>query len=72
MDGDPTNRKNAIAKCALVARKNGFHMFAVQSGGLCAGSLSAIETFNKYGKSSDCNDDGEGGHFANSVYVIQG
>ena len=47
-------------------------MFAVQNGGWCAASLTAAKTFNKYGKSSACKSDGEGGPWANQVYVIKG
>ena len=49
-------------------------MFAVQDGGLCAASAmsSAAQTFDKYGKSAACKDDGEGGPWANHVYVIKG
>lgn len=72
LDGHYSSRLNAVAKCAVVARKNGFRMFAVQNGGWCAGSLAAVETFDKYGISYDCQGDGKGGDLANNVYVIQG
>ena len=64
-------RQNAIVKCAVAARKRGFPAFALQDGGWCAASANALETFNKHGKSSDCNNDGEGGALANNVYVFQ-
>ena len=35
-------------------------MFAVQAGGWCAVSATAPKTFDKYGKSAACKDDGEG------------
>ena len=49
-------------------------MFADQDGGWCATSAmsSAAQTFDKYGKSAACKDDGEGGPWANQVYVIKG
>ena len=49
-------------------------MFADQDGGWCAASAmsSAAQTFDKYGKSAACKDDGEGGPWANQVYVIKG
>ena len=72
LDGGYWIRENPAAKCALAARKRGFHMFALQDGGWCAASATAINTFDKYGKSTDCLDNGEGGHFANNVYVIEG
>ncbi|XP_078371988.1 uncharacterized protein LOC144655582 isoform X3 [Oculina patagonica] len=71
LDGPYRNRQNAVAKCAVAARKMGFHMFAIQHGGWCATSATAEKTFDKYGKSNDCKDDGEGGPWANDVYVIQ-
>ena len=72
LDGDYTSRKNATAKCAIAARRKGFHMFALQHGGWCASSATAEKTFDKYGKSGDCQNDGEGGPLANHVYVIKG
>ena len=50
----------------------GASMFAVQNGGQCFASLTAPQTFHKYGKSAACNADGEGGTWANQVYVIKG
>ena len=72
LDGGYRSRQNAIAKCAIAASKNGYHMFAVQHGGWCAASATAEKTFDKYGKSNDCQNDGEGGPWANNVYIIQG
>ena len=66
------DRENAIEKCALAARKRGFRMFALQNGGWCAASVTAEETFNKYGKSNRCRGDGKGGPWSNDVYIIQG
>ena len=50
----------------------GYSMFAVQNGGWCASSRLAEETFNKYGRSSACRSDGEGGPWANQVYELIG
>ncbi len=72
LDGSYGSRQNAIAKCAVAARKRGFQMFAVQNGGWCATSATAEKTFDKYGKSNACKVDGEGGPWANEVYIIQG
>ena len=47
-------------------------MFAVQNGGWCAASASAPQTYDKYGKSTACKFDGEGGPWANNVYFIKG
>ena len=46
-------------------------MFALQHGGWCASSPTAEETYDKYGESTNCADDGEGGGWANQVYKIQ-
>jgi hypothetical protein len=48
----------------------GFTVFAVQNGGWCASSATAGETYTKYGESTDCVGDGEGGGWANRVYRI--
>ena len=72
MDGAYWSRKNPIAKCAQAARRAGYGMFAIQNGGWCAASATAVKTFNKYGKSEACRSDGEGGPRANQVYVIKG
>ncbi|CAH3178988.1 unnamed protein product [Porites lobata] len=71
LDGQYSSRKNPIAKCALAARKKGYRMFAIQDGGWCASSATAGKTFNKYGKSDACRQ-GEGGAWANDVYILQG
>ena len=47
-------------------------MFAVQDGGSCFSSAGAPNTYNKYGVSGSCKIDGEGGAWANQVYVIKG
>ena len=49
----------------------GYNMFSVQDGGQCFGSSTAPQTFDKYGKSDACRADGEGGPWANEVYVIK-
>ena len=50
----------------------GYSLFAVQNGGWCAASATASQTFDKYGKSTACKADGEGGPWANQVYVMKG
>ena len=72
LDGGYSVRKDPIEKCYQAAKKRGFYVFAVQDGGWCAASSSATKTFDKYGKSSACSLDGEGGPGANQVYVIKG
>ena len=72
LDGSYIAREDPIEKCYQAAKKRGFHVFAVQNGGWCAASSSAAKTFDKYGKSSACKSDGEGGPGANQVYIIKG
>ena len=72
LDGRYRARQQSIEKCYQAAKKRGFHVFAVQDGGWCASSALAAKTFNKYGKSSACKSDGEGGPLANQVYYIKG
>jgi len=68
LDGSYPDRVAPIAKCAVAAMRRGYRMFAVQAGGWCAASATAPLTFNKYGKSTSCSSDGEGGPWANEVY----
>ena len=72
LDGSYSSRKNPIEKCAVAAMRVGYSMFAVQNGGQCFGSATAPQTFDKYGKSTACKLDGEGGFWANQVYVTKG
>lgn len=70
LDGEYSLRVNPIAKCAVAAIRGGYHMFAVQYSGWCGASNTALQRFNKYGPSKDCQGDGEGGPWANEVYFI--
>ena len=72
LDGSYTSRANPIAKCAMAAMRAGYSMFAVQDGGWCAASATAPQTFDKFGKSTACMADGEGGPWANEVYLMKG
>ncbi|KAL9972614.1 hypothetical protein ACROYT_G018952 [Oculina patagonica] len=72
LDGSYSSRTNPIAKCAVAAMRAGYSMFAVQNGGWCASSATALQTFNKYGTSTACKADGEGGPWANQVYLVKG
>ena len=73
MDGDNyKSRKDAIEKCASVAKKRGYKVFAVQDGGMCLSSSTAHKTFHIYGTSRRCTSNGRGGDSANHVYVIGG
>ncbi|XP_078699835.1 uncharacterized protein LOC144926706 [Branchiostoma floridae x Branchiostoma belcheri] len=64
------SRADAIEKCYQVAKSRGFFVFAVQNGGWCAGSATALTTYRKYGPSAGCRPDGEGGRRANDVYLM--
>ena len=70
LDGSYGSRKNPVAKCAVAAMRAGASMFAVQNGGQCFASSTAPQTFDKYGKSTACKADGEGGTWANQVYLL--
>ena len=67
-----SQRNDAIQKCALAAKLRGYKTFALQDGGMCASGPTANETFDKYGKSQDCKNDGKGGPWANQVYRLTG
>ena len=71
LDGSYSSRSNPIAKCAVAAMRAGYSMFAFRNGGQCAASATALQTFDKYGISSACKADGEGGPWANQVYLIK-
>ena len=69
IDGNAETREDAKQKCARVALKRGFAYFALQDGGYCHSSLSAQDTYNKYGLSTDCKL-GKGGKMAIDVYEV--
>ena len=64
-------RIDAILKCAFVALRFGFKVFAVQHQGWCATGPRAHLTYRKYGQSNRCKN-GKGGPWANDVYVVSG
>ena len=64
-------RADAILKCALVAMKHRWPVFAVQHQGWCATGSRAHMTYRKYGRSNRCRN-GKGGPWANDVYRISG
>lgn len=69
LDGDPKTRAEAKEKCSRVALKRGYVYFAIQDGGRCLSSLTAQDTYSKYGLSADCQG-GKGGKMANDVYEV--
>jgi len=68
LDGHYSKRVNPIQKCAEAAKKRGFTVFVVQSGGWCA--ADAKGNYAKHGESSHCRSDGEGGPWSNAAYRI--
>ncbi|PFX16802.1 52 kDa repressor of the inhibitor of the protein kinase, partial [Stylophora pistillata] len=72
LDGNYSTRNDSIDKCFRAAEKRGFHVFAVQDGGRCQASASAIKTFHKYGHYQQCPPHGRGGKQINHVYYIKG
>lgn len=69
LDGNPKTREDAEQKCARVALKRGYVLFAIQDGGSCHSSLTAQDAYSKYGLSTDCRD-GKGGKMASDVYEV--
>jgi len=65
------SRSDPILKCGQVARKRGYTVFAIQSGGMCFGGPRAEIDYRKHGVSRKCQD-GLGGAYANSVYRLIG
>lgn len=72
LDGNYSTRNDSIDKCFRAAEKRGFHIFAVQDGGRCQASASAIKTFHKYGHYQQCPPYGRRGKQINHVYYIKG
>jgi len=70
LNGAYRSRENAITKCAEVAYQRRFDVFALQHGGWCASSTDAADTYDMYGPSTACEDDGKGGPWANEVYAF--
>ncbi|RMX46461.1 hypothetical protein pdam_00000540, partial [Pocillopora damicornis] len=72
LDGNYSTRNDSIDKCFRAAERQRFHIFAVQDGGRCQASASAITTFHKYNQSQQCPPGGKGGKQINHVYYIKG
>ena len=66
--GSYQERKQPISKCAEVAKRLGFRVFAIQNGGQCFGGADEV-TYKTYGPSESCAD-GIGGPLANDVYKL--
>ena len=72
LDGQYSQRQNAIDKCAVAALKKKYSIFAVQHGGQCFGGAAGEKSFGKHGNSTSCGKDGKGGLWANQVYLTKG
>ena len=59
-----------IEDCQNFAKEQGFSVFAVQFNKECFTAADAAETFNQYGLSAACQNDGRGGSKANNVYQV--
>ena len=70
LDGPHGSRKNPVQKCYQAALKRDYPGFTVQHGGECFSSLDMLATYNKYGPSTGCAADGEGGDWSSEVYLI--
>ena len=71
LDGDWWTREYAIEKCAAAAESFGYEVFSVQGDGWCASSENALDTYDKYGESSNCFLNGKGGDFTSDVYQLR-
>ena len=58
-----------IEDCYKFAKEKGYSVFAIQNEKECFTAEDAHETYEKYGKSTDCNN-GKGGSWAQNVYLV--
>ncbi|XP_065647209.1 uncharacterized protein LOC101241784 isoform X3 [Hydra vulgaris] len=68
LDGSPQQRSGSLLKCYIAARERGFKIFSLQYGGQCFAGNGV--SYQKFGKSNDCNQNGKGGTWANEVYTL--
>ena len=68
LDGSPQQRSDPLGKCSRAARERGFEIFSLQYGGQCFAGNGL--SYQRFGKSNDCNADGRGGTWANEVYAF--
>ena len=68
LSGSYSSRDYAIDLCYQSAKARGYHIFAVQNNGWCAG-MRGTTRYQKYGKVTNCKN-GKGGSWANDVYQI--
>lgn len=70
LDGSYMQRAAAIRRCANAAHQLKIDVFAVQNGGQCFGGPEASLSYNKYGNSTRCANNGRGGPWSNQVFKI--
>ena len=70
LDGSYMQRAAAIRRCAETAYRLKLDVFAVQNGGQCFGGPRTNMNYTKYGRSTQCPEDGRGGPWANQVFRI--
>lgn len=70
LDGSYMQRAAAIRRCANAAHQLKIDVFAVQNGGQCFGGPEANLSYNKYGNSTRCANNGRGGPWSNQVFKI--
>jgi hypothetical protein len=68
LTGSYRSRDYAIQLCYETAKARGYHIFAVQHGGMCL-AMRGSERYMKYGKMHNC-ENGKGNSWANDVYLI--
>jgi hypothetical protein len=61
----------AVKSCADLSKKKGYTVFSVEFGGECYSGPNAEQTYDKYGRASNCKD-GVGGSWAADVYTFLG
>ena len=69
LDGNYRERKQAVDKCAKVARNRGFLVFGVRDGGQCFSNKQAERNYENHGTIDDCTN-GEGGPLGFDVYQL--
>nr|XP_039251288.1 uncharacterized protein LOC120328813 [Styela clava] len=70
LDGPHEVRIDPVQKCAKVAQKLGYRVFAIREGGLCATNPFAEFNYTRWGSSFECLPNGRGGPKENQVYLV--
>ena len=70
LTGHYKTRKTPVQKCYQAAKALNFKVFAVQDGGQCMSSATALKSYKNYGKSEACVSE-KGGPMANYVWKIK-